>query len=147
MKTISLVRIALCCFALPALLFTSGCGGDPDPGADPDEKTKAELLTSGQWSASNVTIDGVNSQVYAGMTISFTSATGYSSNNGGVIWKSSGTYRFQGDSELVVDDDFTATITDITATSMKLSFNRTKTTLGPGRDSSVKGAYIFTFSR
>lgn len=147
MKISQWVRFMVGACMFSAFFILAGCGGnggEPDP--DPI-KTTSEILTAGQWAASNVTVDGVPTTMYTGMTISFTSTTSYTSTKGGVIWKSSGTYKFQGDKELVVDNDFTATITEITDNTMKLSFNWTKTTLGPGRDASIKGAHVFTFSK
>lgn len=131
-------------FAL-ALAILPGCGGkETAPEPEPDVTS---LLTAGQWNVTGVTVDGAPSTMYPGMTIIFSSAGTYSSANGGGIWKAAGAYKFQNENELFVDNDFTATITEITSGSLKLSFNWTRTTVGPGRETSVKGFHVFTFAR
>jgi hypothetical protein len=120
-----------------------------DPPAPPVPKdVVTDQLKSGSWSVNNVTIDGVSSSTFAGMTLSFT-ATAYTSTNASPVWPASGTWSFTNDAATSFkrDDGVDVTIDDISETSLTLSLNWNKTTLGPGRTKSVSGKHVFTLKK
>ena len=92
-----------------------------------------------------VTIAGVSSNLYAGLTLSFTS-TSYTTTNGGKIWPASGTWSFVGEpgNKIKRDDGLEITIESINTSQLVLTFTWATTTSG-GRVASLKGLHRMTF--
>jgi len=137
-------------YLLPVVLMVMLSGlmscDDDEPTA---QETATNLLTSSTWKIKTVSVDATDrTSVYPGLALTFT-ATGYTTTNGGVIWPASGTWSFKDQTATVItrNDGLEITIQELTETSLKLSFNWTKTTLGSGRVQSVSGLHILTFSK
>lgn len=149
MKIFIKSAITVCSFTLLTMvLFLASCG--PDPKVDPKEteKERVEGLIKGSWTIQNVTIDGVVSNSFASMALSFTGTT-YTTNNGGIVWPATGTWSFKDETAKTIlrNDGIEINIDAITATSFTLSFTWGKTTLGSGREISIKGKHVFTFKK
>ena len=69
------------------MLLVSGCNEDEPQ--TPNDITE-ELLKAQVWELTETKIDGVVSDIYDGLTLSFGTKT-YSTTNGGKIWPASGT--------------------------------------------------------
>ena len=146
MKT--LIRILLTVPVLSVILLLSHCGGsksnDPAPVTEPQRVTS--LMKTGTWKVQSVTVDGADqSALFKGFTLSFTDA-GFVSVNGSAVWPSSGTWKFVSDqaTSFTRDDGLVVTIQTVSSTQLIISLVWTKTTLGPGRVTSVKGSTVFT---
>jgi hypothetical protein len=138
-KITTVILLGMC---LSGLLFMQSCKKDsPQPET---ERVKA-LLKSNTWKMQSVQVDNVDkTSVYAGFTLSFTDVN-YSTTNGGGLWPATGTWTFVDDTgkKIKRNDNLEITLVEVTETSLKLSFNWSKTTLGPGRTSSVAGNHTF----
>ncbi len=139
MKKIAIIIIAI---------LLTHCGGsksnDPAPVTEPQRVTS--LLKTGTWKVQSVTVDGTDqSALFKGFTLSFTDA-GFASVNGSAVWPSSGTWKFVSDqaTSFTRDDGLVVTIQTVSSTQLIISLVWTKTTLGPGRVTSVKGTTVFT---
>lgn len=117
---------------------------------EPSEREKTEtLLTSGTWTMSNVTVDGVNkNDLFTGFTLTVGKNT-YTASNGTPVWSNSGTWQFvEGSaSALVRDDQVVVSITSLTESALTLTLTWDKTTFGNGRSYSVSGEHTFEFTR
>lgn len=115
----------------------------PHPG-----KEKLKKLMANTWSINAVTVDGVNqTSLFTSMTLNFTK-TNYTTTHGGLVWPSSGTWEFvdkQG-TTIIRNDDLEIRITELTSTSIKLSLTWESTTFGPGRQESIAGNHVFSFT-
>jgi hypothetical protein len=126
------------------ILFMSACGSD---GPSAQEIAK-KAITSSPWKVQSVTVDGTDqTAVYSGLTITFTE-TGFTATNGGPVWPATGTWNFSDGAgkEIVRGDGLSVTVTEATQTRLVLKLTWSKTTLGPGRESSVSGENTFTFA-
>jgi hypothetical protein len=107
------------------------------------------LLTSGTWKISAVTLDGTNkNDLFPNLTLTFTS-TGFTATGSSPVWPSSGTWTFLNSDQkaIVRGDQVEVTLDVITETELTLKMTWNKTTLGGGRVASLRGNYIFTFSK
>lgn len=142
MKIISLFFY---CTLFSLLLFFSSCGSDSSP-------TPVELvtkkLTANTWKIKTVSVAGVDQTVaYKNMNLIF-SETGFTSSNGGVVWPTSGTWKFTNDNATSIKrgDDVIVNLTEVTATSLIFTLTWAQNTFGPGRNSSLAGVHVFTMS-
>jgi hypothetical protein len=138
-KIATAILLGMC---LSGLLFMQGCKKDS---AQPETERVKALLKSNAWKIQSVQVDNVDkTSLYAGFTLSFTDAN-YSTTKGGGLWPATGTWAFVDDTgkKIKRNDNLEITLVEVTETSLKLSFNWSKTTLGPGRVSSVAGNHIF----
>jgi hypothetical protein len=112
------------------------------------EEVTIKKLTASTWMMKTVTVDNVDqTAVYKGLTIKFTS-TGFSTTSGGIVWPSSGTWTFNSTDGTTIKRDDGIIVTVLASdSSLKLTLNWTKTTLGKGRVSSVSGKNEFTFGK
>lgn len=128
-------------------MMMAGCGKGSDP--VPETDRVRGFLTGTAWQVSQVSIDGVSkTSSFSGLTLTFT-ATGYTTANGRLVWPATGTWQFKDDTGklLLRSDGVEVTITDVTTTTLSLSFNWATTTLGPGRVTSTAGKHDFQFVR
>ena len=95
-----------------------------------------------------VKIDDVVSDLYAGLTLSFGSDT-YTTTNGGKVWPASGTWEFVGDKgdKILRDDGLQITIESANASQLVMSFTWSSTTFDGGRAGSLTGLHRMTFKR
>lgn len=131
---------------LASLFLFSGCKKNA-PQLETDRAKK--LLTSGTWVIESVTIDGVgNTDMYAGLTLTFT-GTSYTAAHGGLVWPASGTWSFADETgkRMLRGDDLMINVREISATQLVLELQWTSTTFGPGRVSSISGEHVFTFGK
>lgn len=157
MKTL---RITLACLCMVALL--SNCGGDDGPDAPPptEAELRALILAGGTaaWtpaSGSPITVNGTAvPELFENFTIKFTStgkAGTYTTTGTTPVWARSGTWAFVGDDGLTFkrEDNLVVSITDITATSLKLTLEWDATTYEDpsGRSNSLAGTTVFTLSK
>ncbi len=140
-----IVSLFFYCTLFSSLLFFSSCGSDPSP-------TPAELmtkkLTANEWKIKTVSVAGTDQTIaYKNMSLVF-SATGFTSSNGGVVWPSSGTWKFTDDNATSIKrgDDVVVSLTEVTATSLIITLTWAQNTFGPGRNSSLAGVHVFTMS-
>lgn len=143
--TLSLTIIT--CFAV----HISGCKKDDDGGLI-TEPTAAEvatqLLTHKSWSVQSVTIDGVDqSSSFAGLTLQFSNSS-FSSNGTSIVWPTTGTWDFNDETakSITRSDGVTFNIQTLTESSLVVDLVWNKTTLGPGKTSSIAGTHVFTFN-
>lgn len=131
-----------------SVTFTGCKKKNEEPKPNKTDQVKS-MLTGGKWTMQSVTVDGVDkTDVYAGLTVTFTSS-GYTSTNGAPVWPASGTWFFQDDTGVLIGrgDGTSIVIENITQTNLKLDLSWPTNTLGSGRVSSVAGNHVFTFSR
>jgi hypothetical protein len=151
MKQIKLlISVILMCTVMVAFDSCKGKGDDPGPGDGDKEEAErvGKLLMAAPWKLNSLTIDGVTSSSYAGMTITFTT-NGFTSTNGDPVWPASGTWTFADATAKVISrsDQTPVTIEFIDGNSMTLSLTWSKTTLGPGRAGSVGGKHVFVMGK
>lgn len=127
-----------------SFLALSSCDGD-EPSMTKQEEVTA-LLVGKTWKIQSVNVGGVDkSSMFSGMTLQFTSNS-VTASNGGIVWPSSNTWTFTSDEATTLRrSDGVDVQVEATETTLKLTLNWTKTTLGPGRVSSVAGTHVFTF--
>lgn len=111
----------------------------------PNERTE-ELLIAHAWQMTEVKIDGIVSDLYSGLTLSFGSKT-YTSTNGGKVWLASGTWEFVGDNgdKILRDDGLEVIVESLTESQLVLSFTWNSTTFDGGRVGSLKGFHKMSF--
>lgn len=127
------------------LLFVQSCG-KKDP--SPTEQASA-ILNSGLWKMKTVLVDGVDqTNIYKGLTITFTSSA-YTTTNGGQVWPASGTWIFSDNTGKAItrSDGLPVTLPSADNNTLVLKLTWSKTTFGPGRASSLKGDNVFTFGK
>jgi hypothetical protein len=130
--------------SVSSLVLFSGCKKD-DP--QPETDRVKGLLIANSWRIQTVSVDATDqTTLFTGLTLSFTN-TNYNTTNGGVVWPASGTWSFSDNTgkKILRSDGQEITVTEVTATNLKLSLTRAKGTLAPGRVSSVAGNHVFTF--
>jgi len=139
------MSFALLCAVMIALDACKG-GGDPEPETESERVTK--LLTTGTWKLNSLTIDGVAKSSFDGMTITFTNGS-YTSTKGEPVWPSSGTWSLSDATAKTISrsDQTPVSIDAIDANNLTLSLTWTKTTLGPGRASSIAGKHTFVMGK
>jgi hypothetical protein len=127
------------------LLLVGGCKEDEPQ--TPNDITE-ELLKAQVWELTETKIDGVVSDIYDGLTLSFGTKT-YSTTNGGKIWPASGTWEFVGDKgdKILRDDGLAITIEKVDASQLVMTFTWNTTTLDGGRMASLKGLHRMVFKR
>ncbi len=144
-------RILILLFSfVSCICVISGCGGggDPEPTVTKSEEV-TKILSGGTWKLSTVMVDGVDqTNVYKGLTLNFTS-TSITSSNGGLVWPANSTWKFTDDTATAIDrgDGIKVTISEVKSDKLSLVLTWSKTTLGSGRASSVKGQHTFSFGK
>ena len=126
------------------MLFQSCKKDDPIPET---ERVKS-ILKANTWRMQAVSVDGTDqTQVYAGLTLTFTD-TNYSTTNGGVVWPATGTWVFADQTGKLItrSDGLAITVEEATTTTLSLKLTWANTTLG-GRASSVAGVHVFVFGK
>lgn len=130
---------------LMVMVIIAGCGSDK---GTPKPDVQA-MLTSGTWTMTTVTIDGVNkNSEFEGLTISFTK-NGFTAVGGAPVWPQTGTWTFT-DAERKSITRGDGTVVDLQSVSqieLILAFRWNKTTLGGGRDRSLEGDHVFVLGR
>lgn len=132
---------------LVALLIMAACVGD-DP-SQPETERIMELLTNGNWQMQNVRVDNTDrTLLYKNLSLAFAEGN-YTTTNGGTIWPASGTWSFTDETAKTIlrSDGVIISLGEVTSTSLVLSFDWASSTIGAGREQSVKGAHVFTFSK
>lgn len=157
MKTL---RITLALISIVVLL--SNCGGDDGPGKPPPTEAELRALIlaggTGTWTPSSgtpVTVNGLAvPELFQNFTIKFTSTgTGgtYTTTGTTPVWARSGTWTFVGDEGLKFkrEDNLEVTISEITASSLKLTLEWDATTYEEptGRAQSLAGTTVFTLTK
>lgn len=148
---IRVIQGAVTCITLVAiflnLFFFAACRNDDSPQLETDKIR--QTLTSGTWIIQSVTIDGVdNTDMYAGLTLTFTNS-GFTVTNAGVVWPSTGVWTFPDETgkRILRGDDLLIEVREINDSRLVLALNWTSTTFGPGRISSISGEHVFTFGK
>ncbi len=127
------------------LIRISGCAKEEK--FTPNEKTE-ELLMAQVWELTEVKIDGVVSDLYSGLTLSFGSKT-YTTTNGGKVWPAFGKWEFIGEKgdKILRDDGLQIDIISANASQLVLSFIWNSTVFDGGRTGALKGLHQMTFKR
>lgn len=146
MKAIKIELTGVVFFLL--LLSAVACKKDKDPKPSAAELTTQQLISSA-WTLANLTVDGVDqTNMFADITLSFTTSN-FITTNGNPVWPSSGTWAFTDNTatEILRSDGVTLTIEGISETKLELSFMWNDTSFAEGREGSIEGQHIFTFTR
>lgn len=111
----------------------------------PNEETEKILINS-PWKLQSVKIDGVTSNLYSKLQLTFTKG-GYAAINGGDIFGSSGIWEFNGtDGKVItIGGDLDVQLISISSTNLTISFFWDKTILTKGRVESLKGDHQMSF--
>lgn len=149
LKTILFLTIAISC-------VLSGCGGDPEPTPLTESEKVTKLLTANgeTWApaaSSGITIDGVDvtEDLFPGFTITFLDNT-LTTTGTTPVWLRQDTWRFKDETAKVIirgQDNKEVTITEISATQLKLTLVWTETTTEGGRKLSLKGIHEFILNK
>ena len=129
-----------------ALVFTS-CGSDDDPettNVDPQTFIVKTWKLSG---GGTIEKDGTDvSADYTGLELTFVSAGTYTSKNGGLLFRSSGTWRWKSTDAtvLLLDGELEVNVKEITATNFHSQFNLSEDYAAGGRSKGVIGPYEVT---
>lgn len=142
--------------ALTALWMLSGCGGDPEPAPLTEVQKVTNLLTEngGTWepaSSAGVSIDGVDvtEDLFAGFSITFLDNT-LTTTGTSPVWLRQDTWTFKDESAKVItrgQDNKEITITEISASQLKLTLSWDETTTDGGRKHSLKGKHEFVLNK
>ena len=140
MKKLMICAIALSIFSL------LGCGGDDGPPPETAQEKAFKKLSSGSWGlpGGSIKVDGVDeSTQYPGFSLSFTEK-GYSSSNGGKLFKPSGTWKWKdGTTDKVITlGTKEITITELTASKLVFTF-----TFSGAVAAGISGAYTVTLNK
>jgi len=119
-------------------------------GSEETVQEKALKMLTGVWHVSTVSVDNVDkTSLFTGLVLTIAPGTyTTTSNQNNPVWPASGTWSFT-DAKAVSftrDDGVVVNITSLTNTSLTLTLQWNKTTLG-GRVSSVSGSNVFNFSK
>lgn len=131
-----------CLGVIVITLLITACGGS-DKENEKDRTNR--LLKSTTWKLNRVTVDGVDkTSDYTGMTLKISDGT-YTSTNGEPVWPTSGVWKLVDNKTAERDGSETVRIEVLSETTLTLSLDWQKTTFGPGRISSIQGAYSVEF--
>jgi hypothetical protein len=132
--------------ALLWLLLASACGGDSSEMFSEEESVKKLLI--GAWNLNSATVDGSSTEVYNGLSLTFTSTT-VTAVKGEPLWPATSTWTFVDETAKTIkrSDGLIIDIISITEVQLKLGLTWTKTTMGGGRVSSIAGKHVLTFNR
>lgn len=131
-------------FTILLATLINGCSKS-DGVLTPNQRTE-NLLKSQVWKLTETRIDGMVTNLYDGLTLSFGSKI-YSSVNGGTIWPTSGTWTLvDNNGDLILRDNFLSIeIVSADSSQLVLTFTWGSTTYDKGRTGSLKGFYRMTF--
>lgn len=138
------------CLLLGLAAVGMGCSSDKDPvspSISKQDEVKARLVAV-TWKIKSVSVDGVDhTDLFQNLAVKFTSS-GFNATNGGPVWPTTGTWAFTNTdaNSITRNDGLVVTIQELTQVNLKVSFLWTKTTLGPGREESVSGMNVFSFT-
>jgi hypothetical protein len=138
------VNTALLLLMVSGLLIQACKNDDPQTEAD---KIRS-LLISGEWNLETAIVDEVDkTSLYQGLILSFTQ-TAFTSVNGGVVWPSNGSWEFKDASgeTIIRSDGLEIVIATIDESTLQITFTLANGSLGEGRQSSVAGNHVFTFT-
>lgn len=128
------------------LVNLSRCGSSDEEQLTPNQKAEA-LLISRSWSLTNVSIDGADSNLYSGLTLTFKPGN-FSSTKSNKVWPASGTWNFVGETgnKIVRNDGVEITIESLSATQFIITFTWNSTTYESRRVNSLKGNHRMIFN-
>jgi|SRR5687768_7243680 len=141
--------------ALVSVCALSGCGGDSDPAPTENEKvTKLLIAGGGTWappSTGGITVDGVDvtDDLFPGFTITFYDGT-FVTTGTSPVWLREDTWAFKDESGKVIirgQDQREVTISEISATQLKLTLDWPASTTESGRSGSLKGKHEFLLNK
>jgi hypothetical protein len=138
------INTALLLLMVSVLLIQACKKDDPQTEAD---KIRS-LLISGEWNLETAIVDEVDkTSLYQGLILSFT-RTSFTSVNGGVVWPSNGSWEFKDASgeTIIRSDGLEIVIATIDESTLEISFTLAEGSLDEGRQSSVAGNHVFTFT-
>ena len=107
----------------------------------------SKILTGSSWKLQSTKIDGVSSNLYSGLQITFTES-GYTTDNGGDIFGASGSWTFNvtNGKEITLGSGLNIQLESLASTGLTVSFFWDKTILNQGRTESLKGQHQMTFT-
>lgn len=154
MNTSARIKSTIQILALASVCALAGCGGD-DPKPTESEKV-TQLLTagSGTWTPpanGGITIDGIDmtDELFAGFTITFGEGT-LTTTGTSPVWLRQDTWKFKDDAAQIMirgQDQREITITEISATQLKLTLEWPASTTSGGRTGSLKGKHEFLLNK
>jgi len=139
-------------FVLSTISCKDGKGDDPQL---TEVQIQTQLLTgesvasavAAEWSVDQVQVDDIDyTEVFTDFALVFTN-TGFTTQNGGVVFGSDGTWSFTDDTAKKVElqDGLELTLVELTETSLVFEFTWNETLYG--RTKAVGGVNTFTMSR
>jgi len=136
------MRSIIIVFICSVLCILPGCNSSETP-ISSNEVTQ-KLLTSKKWSSGSATIDGVSTDLFTSLTLSFDTNNPiftYTATNGGAVWPASGTWSFVGEDgkRIKRNDGLDVIIESIDEKQLVISYTWFSTTYGGGRTTGVKG--------
>ena len=113
----------------------------------PNAQTE-KLLRAQVWELTETKIDGIISNRYDGLTLSFGSNI-YSTTNGRSLWPAAGTWEFVGEKgdKVIRDDGLEIDIVSASAANLVMTFFWDTTIYDGGRIGSIRGLHEMTFHR
>jgi|GEM_PF-606792 len=140
MRTLGTGRLLLLCL-LCGLFFLAGCKHDDDPAANPQDSIHGTWVLEGDGYVKRDAVDV--STDYAGLTLNFAANGTYTSVNGGVLFKTSGTWAWQdkGITQLVLDGNQQVFVVGLNDTDLHLQFTLDDGVSSGGRTWSLSGEY------
>lgn len=146
MKTYkSLSPVLLAVLLLMESFLYSACDGGEEPKTQ--RQSTLEKLMAKTWKIKSVTADGVDvTSKFAGMSITFTETT-FTVSNGSTLWSATDAWSFVNDEAVSIKraDNVQVEIASLSASSLTLTLQWSKSTFAPGREQSVSGNYTFVF--
>ena len=113
----------------------------------PNESTE-KILKTATWKLQSTKIDGVASNLYDGLSVTFTKGA-YTTTSGGDIFGSSGTWAFVGTDGKVITlgNGLEVQLDQISSSGITISFFWDKTIVVNGRAGSLKGDHEMVFGK
>ena len=133
--------------------FLSCKKDDPAPAKTEVEKVTEMLTSGGGWGTTLVTIDGVDvtEDLFSGFSITFNAST-FTTTGISPVWLRQDTWTFKDETARIIirgQDNKEITITEISATQLKLAmeWDQTTTEIEGGRKRSLKGKHEFVLNK
>ena len=149
-------QLAMAALFLASSMLGSCGGSDPEPAAPTEAEKVTRLLTDngGKWAptgAAGITVDGIDvtEELFPDFSITFQEET-FTTTGTSPVWLRQDTWSFKDQTAKVIvrgQDSKEITITEVSATQLKLTLEWEQTTHSGGRQASLKGKHEFILSK
>jgi hypothetical protein len=134
---------------LACSLFMAGCKEEDPVVSETEVERATRILTEKEWTMASVTVDGVNQNaMFAGLKLNFGQAS-VSATPPGPIWPATTDWAFTGGGvqQFETGSGLLVTIQTLEDSGLTLALNWDKITLNGGKQTSIKGQHVFSFTR